>query len=116
MTIAFVADLGFDDFSLLARAFSVALEGEVIKGETDIKVYSVLNGHLKDLLIQLADTANSYLSDTGLRIQVLSSVAPKRSDGTWPTTMVVMTPVSSYLLKSLVKRAKTDRNTTVLEY
>jgi hypothetical protein len=110
MSILFVADRSFNDFTLLTRAFMVAIEGERRDEVGRVFVAAYDNKRLTDQLYQLADITNEYTT--------LYRVVVRRKDSVLRdiTTVVAINPLSYYPYKAKVKEAKANRKLTVLEY
>jgi len=113
MSITFVAARQFKDFALLTRAFGVAVEGEFRAGKTQIQVHALENVPLNDMLIQLADSTRSYLTQKGITVYT----DPYPVDGViGATTVVSLGELTYYPHKALVRSSKVNSSITVLEY
>jgi hypothetical protein len=110
MSILFVADRSFNDFTLLTRAFMVAIEGERRDEVGRVYVAAYDNKNLTNLLYQLADITNDYTDLYRIVVRQKHTALPE------VTTVVAFNPLSYYPYKAEVKRAKANRKTTVLEY
>jgi hypothetical protein len=113
MSIVFVANRSFDDFTLLSRAFAVAVEGEFRAGRSDIDAQALENLILSDMLIQLSDSTRDFLTQKGIRVNVEPTYVGAIDH---PDTIVAFGKLNYYPHNALVKAARLDRNITVLEY